>query len=59
MCADVISFFVAVQNWPIRYDGCSFVDFYSGSYQRDVKFIFWYPTILLPTRLLITDACRT
>jgi len=24
--------------------GCSSVDFYNGSYQKDVKFIFWKPT---------------
>ena len=41
MCADIIKFIAAVQNWIMRCEVCSIIDFYNGSYQGDVKFMFW------------------
>jgi len=32
---------VAVPNWFMRCGGCTIIDFYNGSYQEDVKFMFW------------------
>ena len=41
MSADIIKIIAAVQNWSMRCEGCSIIDFYNGSYQEDVKFMFW------------------
>jgi len=42
MSADVMKFVCgSAQNWSIRCGMCSFIDFYSGSYHGDVKFMFW------------------
>ena len=32
---------VAVQNWSVRWRGCSFLRFYNVSYHEDVKFVLW------------------
>jgi len=37
MSADIIKFVCS----SVICGGCSFVDIYNGSYQNDVKFIFW------------------
>ena len=42
-----IKFVVAVQNWFARCGGCKIIDFYKGSYQDDIKYIFWWPTLII------------
>jgi len=41
MLANIIKFVVPVQDWSVRCGVCSITDFYSGSYQEDVKLMFW------------------
>jgi len=41
MSANIIKFIAAVQNWFMRCEVWSIKDFYNGSYQEDVKFMFW------------------
>jgi hypothetical protein len=41
MSADVRKFVVAVQNWFVRFGGCSVTGLYSGSYRVEVRFMFW------------------
>ena len=38
---DVIKFVVPVQDWLLKWGLCSIIDLFSGSYQEDVKFMFW------------------
>jgi len=40
MPVDVIKFIVAVQNCLMRCGGCNIIDFYNGSCQDDVTFMF-------------------
>jgi hypothetical protein len=37
MSADIIKLILAVQNWFMKCEGCSIIDFYNGPYQEDVK----------------------
>jgi len=41
MSADITEFVLAVSNWFVRWECFSITDFYNGSYEEDVKLIFW------------------
>jgi len=43
MSVDIMKFDVAVQKCFVMRAVCSIIDFFSSSYQKDVKFMFWKP----------------
>ena len=40
---DITKFVVAAENWFVRCEGLTIVDFYSTSYQEEAMFVFWWP----------------
>ena len=55
MFVNIIKFMLVVQNWSIRFCGCNFIGFFSGSYKEDASFVLaGYHNINLTVLFLLT-----